>query len=420
MKRTGAGAVFLSVVVDLVGFGIVLPLLPLYAKDFQASPKELGFLIASFSAMQFLFAPVWGRVSDRVGRRPVLLVGLAGSVVFYTVFAFADGVPLLFAARIGAGICGATISTAAAYIADVTPPEKRARGMALIGAAFGIGFTLGPPLGFYAAHLGEVYEKAGTLSHPLSRALPGLLAATLSLGSFLWTLHSVGEPPRRAAEPRRLLDLSALRGARSPRAVAILLGFSLFSVIAFSAFEATLSLMLLDRFDLPKKEMGMVFLFIGVTLVLVQGLLVRRIAGPLGERTMIRTGLLLMAAGLAGLAFSDGLLALHGSLAVAVTGFGFVTPSLTSLVSRQATEGHQGGILGLGQSASALGRILGPVVGNLVYAPLGPGGERLATVALPLLGETAHHRLPYLFGAGLALVLGLAALAVLPRPPADG
>jgi MFS family permease len=420
MKRTGAGAVFLSVVVDLVGFGIVLPLLPLYAKDFDATRLELGLLIASFSAMQFLFAPVWGRVSDRVGRRPVLLVGLGGSVVFYTVFAFADGVPLLFAARIGAGICGATISTAAAYIADVTPPEKRARGMALIGAAFGIGFTLGPPLGFYAAHLGEVYEKAGTLSHPFSRALPGLLAAALSLASFLWTFTSVGEPPRRDAAPRRLLDLSALRGARSPRAVAILLGFSLLSVLAFSAFEATLSLMLLDRFRMREMEMGKVFLFIGVTLAVVQGLLVRRIAGPLGERTMIRIGFLLMGNGLAGLALCDDVLALHGALAVAVTGFGCVTPSLTSLISRQAAEGHQGGILGLGQSASALGRILGPVVGNLVYAPLGPEGERLATVVLPILGATDHHRLPYLLGAGMALVLALASLAILPRPPADG
>ena len=271
MKRTSAGAVFLTVVVDLIGFGIVLPLLPLYAKEFQASPFEIGALIASFSAMQFLFAPVWGRVSDRVGRRPVLLVGLAGSIVFYTFFGFADSVTMLFVSRIGAGICGATISTSAAYIADVTPPEKRARGMALIGAAFGIGFTIGPVLGLYSAHLGEVLEKQGTLTHPWSRALPGIVAALVSLASFLWTFLALGEPARHAARDRKFFDLSALRGAHAPRSVVLLLGFSLLSVLAFSNFEATLSLMLLDRFRMEEKDMGKVFLFIGVTLGILAG-----------------------------------------------------------------------------------------------------------------------------------------------------
>jgi DHA1 family tetracycline resistance protein-like MFS transporter len=412
MKRTSAGAVFLTVVVDLIGFGIVLPLLPLYAKDFDATPFEMGALIASFSAMQFLFAPVWGRVSDRVGRRPVLLVGLAGSVVFYTVFGFANSVPLLFVSRIGAGICGATISTSAAYIADVTPPEKRARGMALIGAAFGIGFTIGPVLGVTAAHLGEVLEKQGTLDHPWSRALPGLVAALVSASSFLWTFLALGEPARHEARERRLLDISALHGARSPRAVVLLLAFSMLSVLAFSTFEATLSLMLVDRFRMAKLDMGKVFLFIGVTLALSQGFLVRRLAGPIGERTLVRVGFWVMAAGLGGLAFSDGLLPLHASLAVAVLGFAAVTPSLSSLVSRQASAAHQGGILGLAQSASAMGRILGPLLGNLVYSP-GPPTD------LPLLGATDHHRLPYLVGAAMAAGLATAALAVLPAPPRE-
>ncbi len=154
MKRSSAGAVFLTVVVDLIGFGIVLPLLPRYAERYQASPGEIGALMASFSAMQFFFAPVWGRISDRFGRRPVLLVGLAGSVVFYSLFGLADSLALLFASRIGAGVCGATISISAAYIADVTKPEERARGMALIGAAFGVGFILGPMLGGLTWHLG--------------------------------------------------------------------------------------------------------------------------------------------------------------------------------------------------------------------------------------------------------------------------
>ncbi len=417
MKRTSAGAVFLTVVVDLIGFGIVLPLLPLYATDFDANRFELGALMASFSAMQFLFAPVWGRISDRIGRRPVLLIGLAGSVLFYTVFGFADSVPMLFVARIGAGICGATISTSAAYIADVTLPEQRTRGMALIGAAFGIGFTIGPVLGLMAAHVGEVLEKEGSLSHPWSRALPGLLAALVSLASFLWTYVSLGEPARHETRERKLFDLSALRGARSPRAVVLLLGFSLLSVLAFSTLETTVMLMLVDRFHMDKPDSGKVMGFIGVTLALSQGVLIRRIAGPIGERMLVRAGFFLMAAGLGSLAFSDGLLPLHAALAVSVLGFAAVTPALSSLVSRQASPSHQGAIMGLAQSASAMGRILGPLMGSFLYYPHDEAGRVLLSVGLPLLGTTDHHRLPYLVGAAMAAGLAAAALAVLPAPP---
>ena len=417
MKRTSAGAVFLTVVVDLIGFGIVMPLLSLYAKDFDATRFEMGALTASFSAMQFLFAPVWGRISDRVGRRPVLLVGLAGSVAFYTVFAFANSVPMLFVARIGAGICGATISTSAAYIADVTPPEQRARGMALIGAAFGIGFLLGPALGFTAKGIGEHLEKTGDLSHPWSRALPGLLAAAISLASFAWTWFALGEPPRHEARERSLFDLSALRGAHSPRAVLVLLCFSFLSVTAFSTFEATLPIMLLERFGMGNAEMLGVFVVIAVTLTLAQGVLVRRLAVPVGEQTLARVGYWLMAAGMASLAFSDGIAALHASTACAVLGFAAVTPSVHSLVSRQASPAHQGRILGLSQSASALGRILGPILGFFAYHPHDAAGKVLATVDLPVLGATEHHRLPYLVGSLIAAVLALAALAILPAPP---
>ena len=163
VKRSGLGAIFLSVVVDLIGFGIVLPLLPRYAREYDAKGWQIGLLMASFSAMQFLFAPVWGRISDRIGRRPVLLIGLGGSVVFYSLFGFADSLFWLFAARVGAGICGATISIAAAYIADVTKPEERAKGMALIGAGFGIGFTIGPVLGGLSVQAGRSMAEGGTI-----------------------------------------------------------------------------------------------------------------------------------------------------------------------------------------------------------------------------------------------------------------
>ena len=415
MKRTNERAVFLTVVVDLIGFGIVLPLLPLYAQRFDAKGWQIGLLFSSFSAMQFLFAPIWGRISDRVGRRPVLLIGLAGSVVFYTVFGLADSLAWLFVARIGAGVCGATISVSNAYIADVTPREQRARGMALIGAAFGIGFTIGPPLGFFAMHQGELLHEGGFVPASFVLGLPGFLAAAISLVSFLWTLTSVGEPERHEGTVRKLFDLEALRKARSAGMLEFLLAFQLLSVFAFSNFEATLSLTLKDRFGYTKAESGLVYLFIGVTLALAQGFLVRRLLLRVPERTMIRAGFLVMAAGLAGLAASDGLPLLLVSLATAVTGFGCVTPSLSALVSKQAGPADQGGIMGLAASASALGRILGPFVGSTIYAPEGPRGSALGRAVAPLFGDLDHHRRPYVLGAILAGALLLAALGLLRR-----
>ncbi|NUN52945.1 MAG: MFS transporter, partial [Planctomycetaceae bacterium] len=419
MKRTSVGAVFLTVVVDLIGFGIVLPLLPLYAERLHATGEEIGLLFASFSAMQFLFAPVWGRISDRVGRRPVLLVGLAGSVVFYTLFGLADSVAMLFVARIGAGICGATISVSNAYIADVTPPEQRARGMALIGAAFGIGFTVGPPLGFLAMHEGEVLYAAGFAPASLARGMPGFLAAAISLVSFLWTLASVGEPERHRATERRLLDLSAIRKARSAGQLEALLLLHLLSVFAFSNFESTLSLMLDDRFSLSRKEMGLVFLFVGVMLAFAQGFLVRRLMTHLDERTMIRGGFVLMFAGLVGLSLCTTLVGLHVALAVSVGGFGAVTPSLSSLISKQGDAASHGAMMGLAASASALGRIFGPFVGNVIYAPEGQRATELGRIVEPLFGELAHHQRPYVLGAALTAVLAVASL-LLVRAAAGG
>ncbi len=201
--------IFLTVFIDLIGFGIVMPLLPIYAKRFgtDAHGWQIGLLMASFSAMQFIFSPLWGRLSDRIGRRPVLMVGLAGSVVFYALFGVAttmESLALLFTARIGAGIAGATISTAQAYIADVTTLEKRAKGMALIGAAFGIGFTFGPLLG------------AGFVSSELDGApspMPGYIASGLSGLALLSSIFVLGESLNPNSKPsgHHWMDLGSLK-----------------------------------------------------------------------------------------------------------------------------------------------------------------------------------------------------------------
>jgi MFS family permease len=405
--------VFLVVFIDLLGFGIVLPLLPVFGDQYIAhvipGGKEarlggavLGLLMASFSLMQFIFAPLWGRLSDRIGRRPVLLVGLLGSVVFYSLFGYALGIPadskqdaerallLLFIARIGQGIAGATISTAQAVIADCTPPEKRKHGMALIGMAFGIGFTFGPLLG------------AGTKAlFPLQQQYIGYVAACLSLGALLLGLVQLPET-RRSSLPviqRRWLDLHAWRIAlASPALAPVVLTFFL-ATLGFGSFETTLSLINRDALRLDEEYNFLLFAYVGFVLMMTQGLLYRRLANRLSETTFMLIGLILMGVGVGSLAGVNWagmervmagaplLTWMMASMTFAVVGFAFLTPSAQALVSRRTDPSRQGEVLGVNQSASALARILGPIFGLTLYK----------------LTET--HLLPYLFGSLLVLAM---------------
>lgn len=254
-SRNSLGIVFVTVFIDLLGFAIVLPLLPRYGEYFHANGAVLGLLMASFSAMQFIFSPIWGRVSDHVGRRPILILGLAGSTASYAVFGIASSLeagsrmlglaPLtwLFIARIGAGIAGATISTAQAYIADRTSPQQRARGMALIGAAFGIGFTFGPLIG-----------AACVSSDPTAPPSPaaGYVASALSGIALLWAITMLPESLRPGSTPSRggWFLLSNLRTAIERPSIGLILTSMFFTTFAFAQFETTLAL-LAKRWDCP-------------------------------------------------------------------------------------------------------------------------------------------------------------------------
>jgi DHA1 family tetracycline resistance protein-like MFS transporter len=419
-RKSALLIVFLVVFIDLLGFGIVLPLLPLYADEileplFPAQERVqgmfLGLLMASFSAMQFFFAPLWGRISDRLGRRPILLLGLAGSVIFYTLFGvaselalgppklYAVGLVLLFASRLGAGIAGATISTAQAVIADITPPEKRARGMALIGAAFGIGFTFGPLLGF------------GSLFVGLAGA-PGYMAAGLSLVAFLLGLSILPEtlrPGSSALLRRRLVDWGGLARVLRTPSVGILVVTFFLATVAFGGLESTLSLgnkLLLTGEDVTRLTLTreaartteqsnfLVFAYVGLVLMLTQGLFYRRLVQRVGEVRFLRAGILLMGIGLTGavavLLARDHvqsraplLVVALVIMSVAVVGFALLTPSVQSLISRRSDPARQGEVLGVNQSASAMARILGPLF------------------ALPLYKLTPSHVWPYALGAVL-------------------
>jgi DHA1 family tetracycline resistance protein-like MFS transporter len=378
LRRSPLSIVFLTVFLDLVGFGIVIPLLPLYAETFGAGPVAVTWLVAVYSLMQFLFAPWWGALSDRVGRRPVLLVGLFGSAASYLLFGLAASLPLLFFARALAGFMGANVGVAQAYIADVTAPEDRARGMGLIGAAFGLGFVFGPAIGGLLSHFGP--------------AVPFLGAAGLALANGIFALARLPEslPPGGRtstggglrARVRALAD-----AAREPR-LRGLYAAAFLSTLALAAMEGTFSLWADRRWALSPAEVAFLFAYVGVLAVVVQGALVGRLARGLGERRLARVGAVALAAGLAGIPLAPTLPVLALALAAFAFGQGTVTPSLSSLISRGASPREQGRLLGVSQSLSALGRVLGPVWGGVAFARLGVGAPYLSGAAVVLLALT--------------------------------
>ena len=368
-NRAARGIVFLTVFIDLLGFGMVLPLLPIYADQFVVDEAgwKIGLLMASFSAMQFLFAPLWGRLSDRIGRRPVLMIGLLGSVVFYSLFGVAtimQSLTLLFVSRIGAGIAGATISTAQAYIADTTTLEERPKGMALIGMAFGLGFTFGPLFGYLAVPSGTGDPGPA----------PGFAAAGLSLVALLLAYFKLPESlsVNSPSAAKQNLSMKGLRDALSIPSIAMLLIALFVVVFAFANFETTLSMLLKGRegqnqpFSFTFGQVCLTYAYIGFTLALVQGGIVRRVAGKVSEGILASFGCVLMGGGMllilkATQDSSVGLL--MGSLAIVVAGFGFMMPSLNSFISRRSDPDKQGGILGIGQSVNSLARIVGSALG---------------------------------------------------------
>ncbi len=346
--------IFVTIFIDLLGFGIIIPLLPFYAETFGASAFTIGLLSGSFSLMQFLFAPVWGRVSDRFGRRPVLLVGLFGSFVAYTVFGFARSLTLLFAARIAAGIAGANIPTAQAYIADTTTSENRARGMGLVGAAFGLGFVFGPAIGGFLSHWG--YSAAA------------FFAAGLSLCNFVaaWFLLPESRPRiSPTTDSRSRLDV--FRFVLERPFVPTLLAIYFIVIAAFSSFEATFALFSERRFLFSASTIGYMFAFVGVILALVQGVLVGRLVRRIGELRLVPIAILLIALGLAAVPLARSVGALAAALGLIAVGMGLNSPSLMSLISRLGGPDHQGALLGVSQSLASLARVIGPAWGGFLF-----------------------------------------------------
>jgi MFS transporter, DHA1 family, tetracycline resistance protein len=356
---------FLIVFVDLIGFGLVIPLLPFYALRFGALPQEVTVLLAVYSLMQLFTAPLWGRLSDRVGRRPVLMVSMAASVLAYLWIGSASALWMLFAARALAGACAGNIAAAQAYIADVTKPEERAKGMGLIGAAFGLGFIIGPALGGLLAGNDPVTADIQT---------PAWVAAGLSFlalsGVFLLLRESLPAASRGASGHSRSRLASILDVLHRPVLSRLILIFFLV-ILAFAGMESTFALWALGQFGWGPGQVGYVFAYVGVLSAILQGGLIGRLTRRFGEERLLICGLALITAGLLGLPFAREIPALGVAVSALAFGMGLMQPSLNSLISRRAGREEQGEVLGVSQSVGSLSRVLGPAMAGLLFGEFG-------------------------------------------------
>jgi|LakMenEpi03Aug12_release.lakeMendotaPanAssembly.Ray.scaffolds.fasta_scaffold175271_2 MFS family permease len=413
----GFWVIWTTVAIDLIGFGIVLPILPQYAEKFGAGAAVIGVLSASFSLAQLVFAPIWGKLSDRIGRKPIIILSLCGTAIGSLVTGFAGALWLLFLGRIIDGISGASVSVAQAAVADISPPRQRARYMGLIGAAFGVGFVAGPAIGALAAlggpkvpffvaaaiaatnaliSLKRLPETArGVKGHPLARA-DVVAAREAEFAAASADAENIAAEPALdgpgIVEPAHgvLHHAHADHTSSSRRAEIVrLIVVAFVGVVAFSGFEATFSLLASNRYGLGLSATAAVFAGIGVVLVGVQGGLVGPVTHRLGEAGTLRFGLLSNCFGLAVLAFDLGWIGLVAALLLLTVGQGLLTPTLTSAVAGRA--GLDTGVwLGWQQSAGGAARVVGPLAAGALFQWAGMGwpyavGAGLAALALTLL-----------------------------------
>ena len=378
-NKSALPVVFLVVLIDLMGFGIILPLMPFYAERYQVSPIAIGFLYSIYSLAQLIFSPVWGALSDRLGRRPIMLISTLGSTLSYILFAFSHSYWVLFLSRLLAGVMGGNISAAQAYIADVTTHENRAKGMGLLGAAFGIGFVMGPAIATALMH--PYFHRFGLPEN--SYALPGFFAAGLSLTSFLlvWAKLpesvNVGEIAKRPDEERvtrfGILDkrfwlaLGAEKKGGVPSFLPLLMISGFVLAFGHSNLYSAFPLFCKETLGFTARDVGMQFVWLGLITVFIQGGLIRVLEKRFGEKKLFLTGGVFMVLGMAliPLAGSSGILTAF--LALLAIGASLNGPTLNSLISKEADPHRVGAVMGSAQGLSALGRAIGPAWGGLLY-----------------------------------------------------
>jgi MFS transporter, DHA1 family, tetracycline resistance protein len=400
MKKTSVGIIFLTVLIDLVGFGLILPLIPIYSENFHAPGWMIGAIMASYSLMQFIFAPIWGRLSDRIGRRPVLLTSTACACLSYAIFAIGSGCKsanvallVILLSRLFAGICGANITVAQAYIADITPLELRSARMGLIGMAFGLGFVLGPVLGGLSAkHIGPT--------------APGWVASSICALNFIWAflwLPESWKPEAHTVTQRPHLE-QWLHVLRAPR-LNLLVAIFFLATFCFTCFETTIGLLVMKTFNIDvKTDLGTVswlIAFCGVIGALVQGGATKRLVKKMGEPRVIAMSLFVAAIGIGILPYLKTWGLLLVGLAIFSVGSSLTRPPVFGMISILTPPNEQGATMGVAQGIGSLARIVGPIFAASLFV--------------------RYTSLPYLICSALCFVTSLVTMQYLrhaaPPPP---
>lgn len=376
-KRGALGVIFLIVFLDMMGTGILVPIIPFVVAPYRSDALTVGFIALAFSAAQFVASPLLGVLSDRYGRRPVLLACVIGSGAAYLMFGWAGSLAMLFFARFLAGFMGGSISTAQAYIADISAPSDRAKNFGLIGAAFGLGFILGPALG-------------GALSK-VSMSAPAFASAALSAVTFCVALVLLKETLTPDDRSKRSITGSDLNPFVQIKAAVDRAGFRELMLAVFAlnfgmaGLQTNFAVFTHARFGLDAAHNAYIFAYLGVMATLTQGLLLRKLAPLFGERALAMWGSLVFAAGFAATALSHAVWMLYLAVTLTALGFGLAGPSLYGLISRRADASEQGILLGTGQSVASLTRVIGPVWAGAAFDHVGRGAPYWSGAAWALL-----------------------------------
>lgn len=365
--KSALSSLFLTVFIDLVGFGIIIPLVPYLARTYSATPTQIGWLMSIYSITQFLFSPVWGRLSDRFGRKTILQVSLVGGGLSYIFFAFASSYEAMMISRAMAGLFAATISTAHAYIADLSEKKDRSRYMGIIGAAFGVGFILGPVLG---AGLGWIGERLGD-HPPFGSQFAALGAALLCFINFLWSIKSLPRVSIKSREPHGDSKLKKLFSSLLDPNIQVLIWIFFLTNFAMALMEVMLFPLVQNYFSWTFMQSSMGFAYVGLMMAFTQGYLIRKPLKNTDDRRLMSVGCLIFSLSLFAIPFSHWVVVMALTMTLLAIGNGLIRPSNLGLISVMSPESEQGQNMGVTQSVSALGRIVGPVTGGYLFENYG-------------------------------------------------
>ncbi|MBU0558967.1 MAG: MFS transporter [Bacteroidetes bacterium] len=361
-KKASLTIIFFTVFIDLMGFGILIPILPTFAsKELNITDFEIGFIIAIFSLVQFLFNPVLGKISDRIGRRPIIIVTLLITSLSYIIFSIADSLLILLLSRMLAGFGGSNIGVAQAYIADITDKSSRSKGMGMIGAAFGLGFVFGPLIGGMISEYGYAFAGYGSAAFSL----------TAAVFAFFLLPESLKKREEKKKIDFRLFDSEfSLKILRNPN-VGIFIIIFLIIVFSVANIYGTFAILGYKVYGFTDRQNGYLFGIMGIVSAIIQGGLIRILSKKFSDYSLILIGTIFMTLGLGLLPYGINFTGVAIIISILSVGTGVLQPTILSVVSKKSPDEHQGAILGLNQSLASLARVLGPIWGGFAFEFIG-------------------------------------------------